>query len=538
MRSHLYYRRPGIIPRISVILAALFVAACNATVEKQDATEIVYGLTINPSGIDPHINASSELGIALRSVYDTLIYRDEESLEFVPGLAESWTISPDGLTYSFSLRQDVQFHDGTTFDADAVRVNIERILDPENNSLKAAQLLGPLAQVNVVDEYHVDLVLSQPFAPLLDGLSQPYLGIASPTALSQSDALNYQFHQVGTGPYRFVEYYPNDRLVLERNPDYSWGPSVVANTGVPAVERVVFRFFTEAATRSLAFESGEAHIMGEMPPTDAQRLTASGNAQILPVAVPGQPLQFFFNTAQIPTNSLAVRQALIMAADRQEIVQTVYEGYSPVAYGPLVSSTLYYDASIEGRYAAEPLEAVALFNTTGWVDSDNDGWRDADGTPLELTLVVPPWGQTPDVAQLLEAQWESTLQLQVRIEQVASMPMLADVAASGEYSAISLHFAGLDPVVLNSFYLSNGRLNWSRVADAELDSLLLAAQAEVDPSKRAGLYAQIQQRIMDQALILPIREPVNLNAVTPAIHGLHFDAQGWFPYLTDIGLGL
>jgi peptide/nickel transport system substrate-binding protein len=186
--------------------------------EPDALTELVYGLTLSPTGIDPHINASSELGIPLRSVYDTLVYREAETLEFVPGLAESWVISPDGLTYSFTLRQGISFHDGTPFDAEAIRVNIERILNPANNSLKAAQLLGPLAQVNVIDPYHVDLVLSEPFAPLLDGLSQPYVGIASPAALAEYDAATYQFHQVGTGPYRFAEYLPNDRLVLNGIP--------------------------------------------------------------------------------------------------------------------------------------------------------------------------------------------------------------------------------------------------------------------------------------------------------------------------------
>ncbi len=519
------------------LIMLVFLPGCEQRTETAETTEIVYGLTLVPTGIDPHINASSELGIPLRSVYDTLVYRDAETLEFVPGLAESWDVSPDGLTYTFTLRQGVTFHDGTPFNADAVRVNIERILDPANNSAKAAQLLGPISAVQVLDSTHLVIVLSEPFPPLLDGLSQPYLGIASPQALSEYDAATYQFHQVGTGPYRFVEYVVNDRLVLERNRDYAWGPSVVTNPGTPAVERIVFKFYTDPPSRALALRSGEAQIMGELLPTDARQLSADGSIQLQPVAVPGQPLQFFFNLNRIPTSSLAARQALILGTDRQAIAQAVYQGYSPIAYGPLTASTLYYDPAVEGRYAYDPVQAAALFNTTGWVDSNNDGWRDDGNAPLELDLVIPPWGLTPEVAQLLETQWESTLQVQVNIRQVASFSMLADEAQGREYSAISLNFSGLDPVILNSFYLSDGRLNWSGVADAELDDLLHRAQREVDPVRRAQLYAQIQQRILDQALVLPIRDPVNLNGVSPGIQGLHFDPQGWFPYLTDIGLG-
>jgi peptide/nickel transport system substrate-binding protein len=329
----------------------------------------------------------------------------------------------------------------------------------------------------------------------------------------------------------------NDRLVLERNPDYAWAPTVVTNSGVPAVNRIVFRFYSDPATRALALQSGDAQIMGELLPTDARELVADEIINLEVVTVPGQPLQFFLNTQRIPTSSLEVREALIQATDRQAIVQAVYQGYSPVAYGPLSSRTLFYDPAVEGRYSYDPVQADALFNSTGWIDGDGDGWRDDQGQPLVIRLVAPPWGLAPQVAQLLEAQWETTLNVQVEVSQVASLTMLREVAGTGDYNAISLNFSGLDPIVLNNFYLSTGSLNWSRVADNELDTWLLQAQAASDPARRAELYGLIQQRIMDEALVLPIREQVNLNGVRRDVQGLQFDAQGWFPYLTDLGRG-
>ncbi|MBN1121533.1 MAG: hypothetical protein JXJ17_10670 [Anaerolineae bacterium] len=517
-----------------LILVILSITGCKQDEAVEVPDEIVYGLTILPSGLDPHIHASSELGIPLRSVYDTLVYYDPESDTYVPGLARDWEISPDGLRYTFILRDDIVFHDGTAFNADSVRVNIERILSPDTNSLKAAQLLGPVQRVEVIDAYTVAIVLSEPYAPLMDGLSQPYIGMASPTALAKYDTATYQFHQVGTGPYRFVEYVVNDRLVIERNPDYTWGPSVLSNPGVPEVERIVFRFYTDPASRMLALESGEADIMGELLPTDARRLVQTGDGNVEVTPIPGQPLQFFFNTTLVPTSNLSVRHALILATDRQAIVQTVYQGYSPVASGPLSSATLYYDPDMEGLYAYDPVQAVAFVNSTGWVDTDGDGWRDDRGEPLEITLVVPPWGLTPEVAELLESQWESTLNFQVHLKQVASFPMLVDEANSGDYHAISINFAGRDPSVLNAFYLSDGSRNWSHIADAELDQWLVQAQSEIDPADRRDLYEQIQGRIMDEALVLPIRDYYNLNGYRPGIGGLHFDAQGWFPYLADL----
>lgn len=518
-------------------LLALTLGGCGAAPEPRTTRTFVYGLTLPPSGIDPHINASAELGIALRSVYDTLVYRDAQTGNFVPGLASSWQVSPDGLTYIFLLRKAVKFHDGTPFDADAVRITLQRILDPANGSAKARQLLGPVKDIQVQDKYTISIVLTKPFAPLLDGLSQPYVGIASPQALARTDKSTYQFHQVGTGPYKFVEYVVNDRLVLQKNPDYVWGPSVVANPGVPAVETIIFRFYPDPASRTLALESGDAQVMGELLPADAQKLTDEHKIQLQPVPIPGQPLQFIFNINRVPTNSLAARQALILATDRQALVQAVFRSYSPIAYGPLSASTLYYEPSVQGRYSYDPVHAVALFNSTGWTDSDGDGWRDDKGKPIELSMVIPPWGLIPDVAQLLQDQWQTVLKIKVHVKQVASFPMLSDEAKADNYNAIALNFFGLDPIVLDDFYRSDGVRNWSHVADPQLDEMLSTAEQSMDPQERKQLYSKIQTRIMDQALILPIRDYVNLNGYEIGIEGLRFDSQGWFPYLTDLGFG-
>lgn len=516
-------------------LLALVACAQQITPEvEENASELVYGLTLIPTGIDPHVHASAELGIPLRSVYDTLIYRDAGTMDFVPGLATTWSVDPDGLTYTFDLRDDVTFHDGEPFNAEAVRINFERILDPDTASQHAASLLGPVSEIQVLGEYQIAIILSEPFAPLLDGLSQPYTGIASPAALSEWDTATYQFHQVGTGPYRFVSYDVGEQLVLERNTAYAWGPSVVNNPGVPDVARVIFRFFPDLPTRALALQSGEADIMGELLPTDAARLVAEGDIQLEIVPIPGQPLQFFFNTQRSPTDSLAVREALIYATGREAIVQAVFQGYSPTAYGPLTSATLHYDPTVEELYVYNLTQADVLFNTTGYVDSDGDGWRDDEGEPLEIVVVVPYWGQTPEVAQLLESQWEDVLGIQVTIEQVASFTDLTEAYQVGEYNLISLNFFGTDPYVLNTFYQSGSRMNWARFADTELDMLLIEAQGETDPVHRARLYAQAQNHIMEMAVVLPIREYVNLNGVGMRVEGLHYDSQGWFPYLTDL----
>ncbi len=521
--------------RLLPILAVVAIlTGCGQSDEEADAKPFVYGLTTVPASLDPHVDDSPELGPVLRGIYDTLIYRTADTYEFVPGLAEAWEISPDGLTYTFNLRQDVTFHDGTPFNAEAVRINIERILDPNTYSRKAVDLLGPVDRVEVVDQYRVSLILSAPYAPLLDGLSQPYLSMASPTALSKWDPVVYQFHQVGTGPYRFVQYDLNDQIVLERNPDYAWGPSTVTNPGVPQVENLVFRFFTDSDSRLEAVLDRQAQVIEGLTPAEARQLALDNTISLETNTIPGQPIQFILNTNRTPTSALAVRQALIMAADRLSIAQIVYQGYSPIANGPLSNSSLYYSPGVEGLYAYDPAQAAALFNTTGWIDSNQDGWRDEEGEPLVIRLTVTPEGNAPQVAALLKAQWESALQVQVRIHQVATYSMLVKAVNTNDYHGVAYSVSGLDPMLLDSLFLSSSPYNWSRYVDPELDGFLQVARTEMDDQQRAQLYALAQQRIMEQALIVPIGEQINLIGIQPGIQGLHFDATGIYPYFSDL----
>jgi peptide/nickel transport system substrate-binding protein len=515
----------------ALLAVALALAACGPSAP---AGTLVYGLTLAPTGMDPHLNASSELGIPLASVYDTLVFLDAESGAFVPGLAERWSVSPDGREYTFTLRRDVRFHDGTRFDAQAVRANVDYTLNPDHHSQKAAFMLGPLNRVEVVDDFTVTFVLDEPYAPLLDSLSQVYLGMASPAALSKWGP-EYQFHQVGTGPYRFVEYVPNDHLTLQANPDYAWAPGIYRKPR-PSIETIIFRFYTDPATRALALESGEADIVGEIPPQDAARLTSEGGFALHPVPIPGQPLQFLFNTARPPTDDLAVRQALLLGTDRSAIVQTIFGATSPVARGPLSAANLGLPSGA-GLPAYDPARAANLLEAAGWTIDAATKLRARDGQTMELVVIVPPWGNNPEVAQLLQADW-SRLGIRVRLQAVASFGQLKEAQVAGEYNAIGVNLFGTDPDLLRPFFTTGGSYNWANVQSADLDRLLLAgSQMTLDPEKRASLYAEAGQLILDQALLLPIRDYVNLVVANPRVLDLRFSAQGWFPHLIELRLG-
>jgi peptide/nickel transport system substrate-binding protein len=368
--------------------------------------ELFYGLTLSIAGLDPHIHTSSELGIPLTSVYDTLVYMTTDN-RFVPGLAESWTVSPDGLSYAFKLRKDVRFHDGTPFNAQAVKDNLDRVVDPATKSGKAAALLGPYKGTEVVDEFTAKVTLSKPYMPLLDSLAQVYLGMASPTAFKKWGPSDYQLHQAGTGPFKFNEsqYVPKDTIVLDRNPDYNWAPSVYKHNGPAYLDRIVFKFFPDPPTRSPALETNAVQIMGELPPQDAVRLQQDARYQVVVADAPGMPLLFFLNAANPPTDDLKVRQALLYGTDRAAIVKTIFQGLSPVAYGPWSHSALGYDKSVEPMYPYDAGKARALLDEAGW-KAGADGIRLKDGRRLTLETYLQTWGYLSETGQMLQAQFK------------------------------------------------------------------------------------------------------------------------------------
>ncbi|MGJ3237882.1 MAG: ABC transporter substrate-binding protein [Anaerolineae bacterium] len=528
-----------IIRRITYILLLFTLLISCTTSDENEACRppdcMIYGLTLNVSGIDPHIHRSTELGIVLRNVYDTLVYRHPETNAFLSGLAESWSISDDGLTYDFNLRQDVTFHDDTPFNAEAVAINFARIFNDAIASQRARFLLGPIRSYQVVDEFTFRINLSEPFVPLLDSLSQVYLGIASPSALAEfeGDELRYQFHQVGTGPFEFVEYIPEDRIVIRRNPNYNWAPEFYEIPGT--IQTVEYRFFRDPSTRLLALDNGYAQVMGELLPSDADRIANNPNLDLLPIEIPGQPLQFYFNTQQAPTDQLSVRQALIYAINRAAIVDAVYGGFSPVAWGPISASTQYYNRGVNGVYAYNLDQARNLLADAGYSDSNNDAILDRDGEPLAITLIQPPWGFVPEVVQFLQDQWRS-LGIDVTIEQVPGYVALLEAAAEENYNLISFDQPGLDPYILNQAYLSDSSENWTGYENSELDDLLTRAASEQNNEERRLLYGRAQGIILEQALILPIRDYVNLNATSANVSGIVYDAYGWFPLLYGVSV--
>lgn len=518
-----------------VLVAGLLTARRTNAAQQPVGNKIVYGLTLMPSGFDPHINSSAELGIVFRSVYDTLVYRDPKSGDFVPGLAEKWSVSADGLTYTFNLKKGVKFHDGEPFDARAVAANLDRIADPATKSQKALGLLGPYNNYTVVDDYTIQINLKSPYAPLLDGLAQVYLGMASPKAFKAYDLDRYQFHQVGTGPYMMVDYVPGDHITIRRNPTYDWGPPFYKPRTPQSLDEIEFRFFTDAPTRAPALQSGAAQIMGELLPTDAALFAGNSQIHLYPESIPGMPVQFVFNTTRAPTDKLEVRRALLLATNRTSVVDAVFQQFSPAAYGPLSAVTPFYDARVKTLYNYDKAAALDLLGKLGYATSPDSKILTLNGEKLHVVMLVPPWGLLDQVGQKIQSQWLE-LGIELELKPVSGLTAMRDLVNKGEYNLVEFDTNGIDPSILNDFYRSGSANNWSKYANGDLDSWLTRATESSDPSIRQNMYTAIQSHIMDQALVLPIRDYVNLNGASADIETLQYDPYGWFPLLANVTL--
>lgn len=500
---------------------------------EEDPRCLIYGITSDILILDPHASNSVEAGIIFRQLYDTLIYRDPATGDFIPGLAQSWEISDDGLVYTFHLRQGVLFHDGTAFTAGSVARNIDRIFDADVNSQKARLLLGSFSRYEIIDDFTIQFTLFEPYVPFLDGLAQPFVVFASPESINNYTNLRYQFHQIGTGPFQLDNYLPGERIELSRNPIYAWGPSIYDALTGAEINRIVFKIVADPVLRGDALTTGQVDVIGEMLTSEASILANNSSIQLLPIDIPGQTVQLQFNILQSHTDKLAVRQALLFGTNRIEIIDAVFLNYSPMAWSPLSQSTRFSHTGYINEFLYDTTQAQELLNSVGYSDSDGDGFMDLEGDKLELKIIVPPWGQLPEVAGLLRSQWR-IIGVDLIIDPVPGFNSLVNRIASGDYNLASFDMFGYDPSVLNSAFMSTSSSNVIGYANEELDRLLIQATQEQDNLARRSQYFEAQSIIMQQALILPIREYVNINGVRSNIVNLRFDTYGWYPLLYNV----
>ena len=345
-------------------------------------------------------------------VLDTLVAVNPEDGSIHPWLATSWEVSDDGKVYTFHLRDDVTFHDGTPFNAEAVKYNFDQTVreDIKHGFAWAALGAEKYEKTEVVDEYTVKVHFSVSHPTFLINLSDGGLGIDSPTAMEEAGDDNYGINVlVGTGPFKFEEWVINDHVTLVRNDEYNWAPSFFRHNGPPYLDKIIYRDVVEDATRAAALEAGEIHVASLKEPQVSQ-FEGNEDVEILLIPKAGTCRMYLMNTAWPPTDDIRVRQAINYAIDREGMLQLpAWGGLSPPGVGPLPavlhpggddSSLKQYD------YTFDPEKAKQLLEEAGWTDEDGNGIREKDGqemvlrfltTSAEVPKVEPVSGMLRDV---------------------------------------------------------------------------------------------------------------------------------------------
>ncbi|GAA3666449.1 ABC transporter substrate-binding protein [Microbacterium marinilacus] len=469
---------------------------------------------------DPNITASAPDARAIRQVFDSLVDLDADG-EIVPWLASAWEVSDDGLAYTFTLRDDVSFHDGTAFDAEAVCYNLDRIVAPETASLYAISLIGPYESCEAPDATTAVVTLSAPYTPLLANLSTPFLGIVSPTAAEESGIEGFGTQPVGTGPFRFVSYAADSELVLERNDDYDWAPESAGHDGAAYLDELRFQVITDATVRLGSLRNGDVQAIGDVPAQEVAGVEEDDTLAYHDQKQSGATFQYFFNTTRPLLADAAVRRAITAGLDIDSALLATYFGTYERATSPLSPTTAGYDETVE-PVAYDPEQAAADLTEAGWIPGD-DGIREKDGQRLSLSALLgsPSYDSRTELTEFLR---QNLAEIGVELE-INTTAQVAEVYAAGDYDIVTTSFVAVDPVILGTIYSSASYFGMAKI-DALDDQL---AQAEQLPpgAERDALYGEIQHAVIDEAYSIPVYVLSFRVATSTSLHGIDFDAAAY-----------
>jgi peptide/nickel transport system substrate-binding protein len=491
--------------------------------------EIKFACNFEPDSLDPHVASGSSSFIVLMNAIDTLVLLSPDDKTFHPYLADSWTISPDGKVYTFKLHPGVKFHDGTPFNAAAVKFNFDRIVDPATKSAYSLGLMGPYDKTVVLDDLTAEVHMKTAYPPLLDSLSQTGCGFISPAAPAKYGA-DISKNPIGTGFMKFVSYTPKDNIQFTRNPDYNWAPSIWGHQGPAYLDTYTCVVADDPAARVTALESGDATAIEDTPGQDVDRLSKDPKYQLIKGFIPGAPRTFFLNIEKAPLDDVNVRKAINFGIDHDELTKLATVGTQPGAHGPFSPATPGHSDEADNIFKYDPAMAAKILDDAGW-KAGADGIRAKNGQKLHLTANARAvFGQLFTTLQSLLQKIGVEVEI-ITLDTNASL----DAANKGQHHIVMTGVVASDPSNIALLYHSRnyGGYDWSRIKDAAFDKMWDDAAAEVDRDKRLAMYGDIQKLIMNNAWILPGQVIVRNNFYSAKIKGVKPDARGIYLWLYD-----
>lgn len=509
-------------------------AATTAAAAKQRGGRLVVALDQTPPTLDPHASPSAVTFEMTSSVFETLLYLDKDR-KLQPYLAEAYEASSDARTYTFKLRKDVKFSDGTPFNAEAVKFNFDRIVDPNYKAGGSLTALAGYEKTEVVDEFTARVTFKTPNAPFLIYAAGGTLGMLSPTATKGQSAEQVTQRPVGSGPFTIKELVANDHATLVRNDAYNRRAPWSDHEGPPYLDEVYFKFVPEGATRATTLESGEAQMIHTIPPQTLGRFEGNKDFKVDKPAYTGAPRFAALNVKLFPTNDPAVRKAILYATNKEAIVNNSYKGVGSAAYAPLTAGML-ENPPLKTAYPYNVEQAKKILDDAGW-KAGSDGIRAKDGKRLELVInAIDPGAGIDNYIQLLQAQWRE-IGIDAKIKAQARAPWYEDNYKCAN-NAVPLFLRSGDWDGLFALYHSSmigTNFNFSCYSNPEVDKLLEQGKAETDTEKRKQIYQQAEQKIMDDAAVLPMVDELSVWGYKATVSGLVFNGYT-YPIFSDVAI--
>ncbi|MFA1822231.1 glutathione ABC transporter substrate-binding protein [Virgibacillus oceani] len=500
-----------------MVASFLFLTACsdddpstdNSAAEEVDsASDLVVAIPNDASDLNVQGANSIDTGTIKSHIFETLLTQDE-NMDIQSGLAEDYNMIDD-LTWEFHLREGVTFHDDTPFNAEAVKTNFDRMFDPEVASAVASQF-DMVEEVQVIDDYTVHFVLSEPFMSLPKSLTHYTGAIMSPKSIEDDYAgdVNLDTNPVGTGPFVFEEWEHGNEIVLVENDDY-WGE--------PAqLDSLTYKVVPEENTRIAMLSNGEAHVITNITSVNTDQVEQMDNASLLAEdSVRVNTIEF--NTEKEPLNDASVRQAIASAIDIDQIVEGIYQGYANKPTGPIDEFTFGFNPEVE-PYPYDMDAAKQLLVEAGY----------EDGFSLSI------WAANTDAQAIQKAEYIqdqlSELNIDLSIEQVEFSTLVSESGA-GDHDIVitgwSNSIADPNDALYRIYHSNNHGSAGNRMfyTNEQVDELLWEARQEDDDANREAMYQEAQAIIAEDIPRIAVASPQYL-------FGVSDDVEGFVQYLSS-----
>jgi peptide/nickel transport system substrate-binding protein len=460
---------------------------------------------------DPHRSTARGASEILFMMGDTLVSLDFDMKTIKPGLATSWSVSPDGKTYTFKLRDDVTFCDGKKLTAADVAYSIKRWIDPATRS-PVVWRAGPVDDVVAIDDATVEYRLKAPFSELLYQLTQSF-GVIIDKA--NVEALGADFGVKGfngTGPFCWVEWRPRNDMRLKRNASYKWGPPQYENRGPAHVEEIVWRIVPEETTRLAAVMTGQSQITQYVPYSGLAQIRANRNLRVAETKEAFWTYFIGFKIDKAGVDDPLVRRALVMAVDQDSISKDINFGETEAAYSYVSQLARDWDASYDSKLIKTNVaEANKLLDQAGWVRGA-DGFRTKNGqrlSPLAYGFSGSTW------QKLMESVQGDLRKVGVDMRvQLFDATVAWGKLATQEFDMFGMSFPYITAgETLNLYFRSQNiptpnRMNWK---DPKTDELLNKGMTATDDATRSGAFSEVLRQVHDAAVWIPLyHEPMKI----------------------------